>query len=298
MPEPESGTPETGTPEQSCSRRLTEEEEAYQSPDPSGASPQLPGLRRSERSSLMRKSLEKTIEIRKVRVPTKKKPRSSMTGRTPPLNAQKHQGASASKEAAPPKTTMDDLKGLILGVDSKLVNMGTRIDEVEAKLDDRLNDVTEDVANIRQQMSDQESDLPRVVEAVVVGLVDRVVSDKLKGWAPQAGPHQKAGAPSAPNPKEERYWVARRSLRMWPLEGDRLAHAVHVFLLSRLGFNAAFVNGMGPISGTRTGAKKLDPIRDEWEVVFSTKEVRGGEQGARRNQARGTRLPAKEFQIT
>ena len=68
----------------------------------------------------------------------------------------------ASPQESPP-TSLDDLKGLILGVDRKIDGMentlGERIDKVEASLDDRFKDVEDEVGELRRQMADSESAL-------------------------------------------------------------------------------------------------------------------------------------------
>ena len=108
------------------------------------------------------------------------------------------------------------------------------------------------VAELRDRVDQGERDLSKKIEAVETRVTDKIeekVVEKLKAFLPGIpGPSRPQGGPGRQSDaREERYWKARRSLRMWPIRGDSPRTEVQAFLLSNLGFDASFVNTMGTI---------------------------------------------------
>ena len=61
---------------------------------------------------------------------------------------------------------------------------------------------------------------------------------------------------------------------MWPIGAGDARKEVQAFLLSKLGFEADFVNNIGPVPVMRIERRRPGKIVDETVVVFATKEVR------------------------
>ena len=66
---------------------------------------------------------------------------------------------------------MDEIKALIKGVDYKLdsieLRLGERIDKVEGNLEDRFEEVTEDIASLRDRVEDNEGRFDERVKEII-----------------------------------------------------------------------------------------------------------------------------------
>ena len=78
----------------------------------------------------------------------------------------------------------------------------------------------------------------------------------------------------------ERYWLARQSLRLWPVGGPDLRGALRAFLLEKLGLQGTLVDSLGNVTiktidrTDRPGASARTQVKDEVLVIFPTPEAR------------------------
>ena len=79
---------------------------------------------------------------------------------------------------------------------------------------------------------------------------------------------------SASTEREERYWLCRRSLRVWPIIGGDLRKSVGDFLKGRLKLDSSFMVTMGDLSVKRVPFTERSKVKNEAVVVFSSVEVR------------------------
>ena len=77
--------------------------------------------------------------------------------------------------------------------------------------------------------------------------------------------------------QEDRFWKARRSLRLWPIAGGS-REGLEVYLKDKLRMDAGFIEeDLGPvkISRPRDGrSKDKDKVKDEYVVEFENKHIR------------------------
>ena len=126
------------------------------------------------------------------------------------------------------------------------------ITSVKTDVEAHVTETRAAVAELRDRVDQGEQDLLKKIEDVETRVTDKIeekVVEKLKGILPgMPGPSRPhAGPVRQSDAREECFWKARRSLRMWPLRGDSPRMEVQAFLLSNLGFDASFVNTMGTI---------------------------------------------------
>ena len=117
-----------------------------------------------------------------------------------------------------------------------------------------------------------------------MGTIKDVVNEKLKIKLPEAMKPTRGGASAQRlalrQAKEERYWAARKSLRMWPIEQGNPRKAVQGFLLGCLGFEPRFLNDIGPITVVRVERKWPGSIQKEVVVTLASKEVQDSVRAA------------------
>ena len=98
---------------------------------------------------------------------------------------------------------------------------------------------------------------------------------------------------SLPNcPKLERYWKARQSLRLWPIEGkgEQMRIELQKFLSQRLRLGEDVVSDTGDCSLRRIPPSKNSTIKGEVTVEFPSVELRDVVRGAAYNQRQASGL--------
>ena len=114
---------------------------------------------------------------------------------------------------------MAEMNGFMKGMEGRLRD---DIKGVEAGMEAKFGKA---LKGLEDRVVRNEKELPKIIS----GIVDRVVDEKMK----KALPGGSRGACAGPsNPKEERYWLARRSLRMWPIPGPSPRKSVEIFPVS------------------------------------------------------------------
>ena len=114
------------------------------------------------------------------------------------------------------------------------------------------------------------------------------------GRGPRPRPSHQPSQQGDPQ-ERDRYWLARRSLRVWPIQGPDPRSSLIVFLRDRLGLvDNQFLGSMGQVTikmicaNPRAAAGRSDPpkIRDEATVIFYTVEMRDAVRSAAANLAK------------
>ena len=159
---------------------------------------------------------------------------------------------------------LEQIEALIKGVrediskseSSVSLKLDTKIDDLSQRLGDRMGKAETELTAVGIQVAQTRSDLEDVRAELkerdrqLPQLVDRLVEKKIaqsklpsRGAGPNPRPLALATGgnaidishPDKPvNLHEEKYWKARKSLRMWPVPGTSLKEAVLEFITSRL----------------------------------------------------------------
>ena len=206
-----------------------------------------------------------------VKLPSKKKTKKMASmSRTPTKNQEGSRAAPMDvvQDSVP---SLRSIEMLIRGVDGKLDRMNTtlgeRIDDVESKMEERFAEVTEDVGALKQCLENNELQLEYKINGVLkkhvsgqtsgtdlAALEDKIthtVGKRLgadfsrlsKGDRRRVRLPPNAAAATGPaeasreaykDDRSKEYWTARRSLRIWPVQGDNLYDAVADFLRNKL----------------------------------------------------------------
>ena len=122
-------------------------------------------------------------------------------------------------------------------VDSLAQQLGTRMSKAETD----LARLTSEVASSRNQILAMQQ-AATAQEKALPALVESLVKTRLDGNPDRPGrrPRQLTADPANSAPQsskiviEERYWTARKTLKIWPVEGEQLDEAVVSFLENKL----------------------------------------------------------------
>ena len=176
-------------------------------------------------------------------------------------------------------------------VDDLALQLGTRMSKAETDLA-RLGS---DVASTRTQLEtlklaadERARQLPGLIEdAVKARLRDTPAAGKLeegrlgRRHRPLADPMATAPV-SIRNHNEDRYWIARRTLRLWPIQDDPLDDAVIAFLESKLACPAGRV-AVGDFTAKRVYSSPDLTAQNQVVVTFSTVGLRDEIKSMSRN---------------
>ena len=165
-------------------------------------------------------------------------------------------------------------------------NTAKKIDDLSTKLTSRLNKAEKDLSQLGIQVADtrQEIDTIRTrterQEALLPSLVEEAVAKKLSSVPAGRRPRQ-IPPPFTPRDsnslpldvREERYWEARKSLRLWPVKGETLTESVVRFLVEKL------LCPIGKVSEADFTAERVisrpdNAVQDQVVVKFSSVRLR------------------------
>ena len=210
--------------------------------------------------------------------PTKKMPASDDTSRDKILLEQIDRMIKASSE-----TVRSDIASLE-------ASTSTKIDDLSSKLSSRLSKAEKDLSQLGTQIAASREEVERLKtqidrhEASVPSLVEAAVTARLAtapntstigrrprqippGFAPGDGNRLSAAV------REERYWEARRSLRLWPVTGEDLRQGVADFLMGKLRCPPGRVD-LAELEVERVLARPDAPAQDQVVVKFPSVRLR------------------------
>ena len=180
------------------------------------------------------------------------------TGRSPPRTRRNSTSEQGFSEAA--------LKSMFDGLESRL---GDRIDRMGGEIKKNQSDISE----VKKRMDQSESNLldrmdiqRRELEAMIKNSTSPVSANRL----------------SAKN--EESYWHFRRSLSMWPIQGEDASIGLRTFMMQKLKFTEEQVKDLGKILIRRL-KEPVPKARKEVFCTFETKETRDLVKAASRHLA-------------
>ena len=199
-----------------------------------------------------------------------------------PGSNKKKRHASTAKPSEDAPDPADD-GGVAPGLKAFLLSMKEDINrstnEAVGKIDKRIDEHAQHIAELKQAVVslDKRVDEKRredmtKIEASIGEKVVATVRKEIARAAGGAGAAATAGPGPGTSRKQEAYNFCRRSLKMWPLEGD-MQDAVKTFLSTRLQFSQETVDSLGMIeismSRGRGAREKKEAI-----VTFISKEDR------------------------
>ena len=164
------------------------------------------------------------------------------------LDARKTRMASSSNDSVLDqlKDMMKEMKEVREDVNKSSTNMTGRIDSLSKKMTDRMSKTEQSVKCLSQDMAFVKADLSRVrreasneaarVERMVGDIVDKKLnSNKQDLRRPRYLTGANASPVQAPSTdREDAYLDARKTLRMWPVEGEDLPKAALQFMRDKL----------------------------------------------------------------
>ena len=220
--------------------------------------------------------------------------------------------ADAAEEAQPSTTAMlMQMKSLMEGLPTQMVEVRSNIGDVKKDLSDRINEGTAATEELKKRMDHNDNTFADRVAAVVRGLGgdDQWGGIPVLSSAGQSGPVRTyascfssaasstsasdssgnsssiSGPASGRMSQEDIYWQCRRSLRLWPVpgkDGPEISKSLRIYLRDHLHFSSAFLTDMGETSIKRIPTAPGARIKDEVVVIFSSTEVRDAiRRGAR-----------------
>ena len=218
-----------------------------------------------------RKSIDASVEIKKVPGRTCKKLRGTQPGSTmhrsptkksdlphgqgQPAGQSSEPGAPQGPSAQPPGEGWELVMQRMLGglehrfkarMDSSDTGLHDKIDDVQTDLRRSIRSVSDDVEKLQARVELGEKGLESRIENVVnrmtmqggqgLSAADRSrigTGPRPRFLAAQQGPSG-SGAPVQNRPDDDRYWRARKSLRLWPVIGQDLHAAVAAYFTGPL----------------------------------------------------------------
>ena len=121
-------------------------------------------------------------------------------------------------------------------VDDLAGKLGARMSRAEAdlaKVSADLDTARKQLEAVQATATEREKALPGIVESIVASKLDSAEPKPGRRHRPLPLEHQGASAASKPA-NDDKYWHARKSLRLWPVVGENLKEAVQSFLQNKL----------------------------------------------------------------
>ena len=190
----------------------------------------------------------------------------------------------------------DELVGKLEANDQAVSELQLAVTDVTLGVDENRRAINE----VRAEVERREVQLPDKVRAIVHEALDRPGTRPTPSGIrhrPLRGPEadQEAGSPG----KEQSYWLARRSLRLWPVSREgSLVERTREFLVNELRLDQHHATGLDievKRSGTRIARSKdsRTDVKDEVLVRFQTARERDDVRSFAKNlerKGRGMRL--------
>lgn len=177
----------------------------------------------------------------------KKKRNSSGPGR--------ETAAEDQHEPNPTGTGIDPaLKNFLLSIKTD-INQSTS--EAIGKIDKRIEKTEESIRELKTRMEEQDK------------MIDTKIQREVAKLGATASQPQVAGGKKVANKREEAYFRCRRTLKMWPIEGEDLTDATRVFFANRLGMTADRIQALGEIFVALSPGRAAR-LRKELLVTFET----------------------------
>ena len=177
----------------------------------------------------------------------------------------------------------------------------SKMEQVEARLSGGIIEVADDLEKLKERVEQNEKGLDKKIENALT---------RMSGGGPQrrpglqgVRPRPLASAPSSSRVqdnsyKEEKYWRARRSLRLWPVPGPDLQTSLSAFMLNDLGLDAELA-AEAPSFDIRSVRSTKNKVAHEVVVVFPDVDTRDTVRRSASNLAghrdKGVRLEIPEF---
>ena len=256
-----------------------EDEEVFLDASASPASPEL-GLRRSARK---RKSTCEPVELDENAPPKaagkRHRPLGNMAGvqHSPANNQQKKQSRQDKRPSAKPTLTVETDPPTTTPTPEQMVLLGgmravlkEELSKTEQRLTGRMSAVEEGFDHLQGEF--------RGLEKRMDAMERKLDRNRTLGGDSIIGT----------NPREDRYWKARRSLRLWPVEGEgeELRIGLQRFLSKRLRLGEDVISDTGDCSIRKIPpARGKSGIQNEITVEFPTVDLRDVVRGAAYNLA-------------
>ena len=181
-------------------------------------------------------------------------------------------------------------------IDTKVDDLAGKLQSRMSKAESGLAQLGTEVAATRQQMEslklaadERERRLPQIVEELVKAKLATVVDAKPgRRHQPLQGPDNtalSANAARAPTDRDDKYWQARRTLRLWPIpgaDGTDLRGEVILFLQNRLKFPAGRLD-REDMEVKRVFSQPGSTAQDQVLVTFSSIALRDEVKSMARN---------------
>ena len=220
-------------------------------------------------------------------------------------NSVSSQEMSDQGQTAPPgkKSSRDDgaflekFEQMIAGVRGDIAKseantaarIDTKLDDLSDKISDRLSNAESSISSIGGDVARMKTDvidLKRKADTQarsLTAVVEDIVSRKLSARVPIQRPvYREQPAGSSSSTFENKYWDARKSLRMWPIAGPDLAQGVIDFLRDRLLLPADNYPA-DKLSVQRVTSTPSSGIKDQVIVKFDSVRLRDEAKSAARN---------------
>ena len=212
-------------------------------------------------------------------------PTDKATTKTPPVD--------------PSAAILDRMEAMFKGLREDIAksegNTGKKIDELSHKLSTRLSKAEKDLSvlgaevtatrgeldSLRSKIDNQQAAIPDMIETALQRKLKARRTDKADPDPPGRRPRSLGVLDGGD--KEEKYWDARASLRMWPIAGPDLASAVIEFLTSKLQCPPGMVDVTDVVGITKIVPRPCAYACDQVVVRFSSVRLRDEIKSLTRN---------------
>ena len=204
----------------------------------------------------------------------------AMEGR---ITAKLEKVSEASKEAAlQAKLNSESLEQLESRVDANENCVMEALRQSEARIMAEMQTKVKELVNIQLNAAGFDPDLTAADmstrrSAMGISNVDDSAAEGRSTYAAAAATKtvRQATQESKGDRQEDRFWRARRSLRLWPVVGGN-REGLEAYLKDKLRMDASFIEeDLGPVKISRPrDVRNKDKIKDEYVVEFENKHVR------------------------
>ena len=188
-------------------------------------------------------------------------------------------------------------------MDTSDTGIHQRMDDVESNLGSNIREVSDDLEKLKRRVELNEKGLDQKIETALnkmtAGPSQRSFPSNSARPRPLSRPSGLAAShgPDGDGRKQELYWKARRSLRLWPINGTDLKLALSVFLTDELNMDPDICEEIDGFDVRRVRSAR-GRVDNEVCVVFPDIETRDSVRAAAPNLAgkkMGMRLEIPEY---